>query len=1156
MSDNNPKLSAEFYLGVALFLVYVALALTAPLLVSERRWTTEWLVITELCLLVLLLLGLVFLKVLHAVLLWIASTKAIRYLRAHLQQKHSLGAAANAGQLSLDAKEQCRALREALRAHWGWRWRFRQPWLLLTCNDTAIARLLPGLVTSGWLLTDDGVLLWSGASQSGQPDVAWLKQLYKLRRHRPVDAVIAVTDGEAYLPSQRHGTHPYGMSLARVVKALRWSAPVYMLDVAATNAAGSSNSPVVACELSNHADATAIEVALRSLGGQLAQRGMAQLAHGDRNSYLAKLSQQLDTRSKALIDWSAGLTARQRWAIPIRGIAFAPYPSGTSTQPEMLDSANLPHWRYLSEAARRQPGKRIGWHPMTVCAGFALAAVGLWFAGMLASSWFNSRDVHAAQQAVTEIRSAPDAAARLHALLALQQQIERYEYRTQQHAPLLTRFGLNRDADVLAALWQPYAKASREMLVTPVQQNLEATLVDLGQLQTSTLDDKTSRWALGGRDDLKAYLMLAHPERTEPDFLARRLTQDWSTEARITQGEKQDLAERLFKFYAEHLKANPDWKIEPRPELVAGARQTLLAVIGARSAQETLYRGILNGAGNKYPDLTLPSLTAGTDTRGLLRSTAAVPGVYTRQAYEGYVADAIDAAATRRDVAADWVLTGSQVAGVMATQSADELRAALTEQYFAAYAAHWQDFMNSLQWESAATLPAAIDQLKLLADARQSPAIALMKSLAYQGGAGVQKTSLSDALVSKAKDILGKKDDAPDSAKAAPTGPLDAAFGPVLRLAGHPGQAVQGGNNDLSLQRYLDRITALRLHLQQVSTGADADDRARQMAQAMFRGTSSDLADTQAYAQLVAASLGAEWAGMGEALFVRPVAQATQTIVLPAQASLNDVWQRFIVAEWNRIFAGRYPFANTTNDASLPELAQFLRPQGGTIQTFLASQLAGVLELQGGQWLPAAGARGITFDPEFLKTINILQRIGAHMLVQGDPQYRFELKPIATPGLTDTKLTIDGQKLHYYNQRETWIRMTWPASNLQDPGTLLQWQTEKAGTNKNYEYGGRFALLRMIGHGHIVPIDSATVQITWPAVPDTRGPLEESTDAQSGKAPYEIRFLMRSEAGQGVLELLPLRGLKLPRRVFLVGNGGAAVDVPSPAARNAKRGGV
>ncbi|MDE4916927.1 type VI secretion system protein ImpL [Cupriavidus metallidurans] len=1029
----------------------------------------------------------------------------------------------------------------------------RLPRLLVTGNDAAVSRLLPELEEAGWFDTCDALLLSSKTSNEGQPDTAWLKRLYKLRRRRPVDAVIVVTDGAADLPMPRRGTHPYSIRLARIIEILRYAAPVYVVDVAGMDPTVSSDAPIIVCALPNQADASAIEEALLLLRNQLARRGLDQLTQEDRYPYQARLSQRFDTRSKALAKWTAGLIAGQ---IAVRGIAFAPYPSGTSTKPEMPGSADLPHWRYLSEAARRQPGKRIGWHPMTVCVGFALVAVGLWFAGMLASGWFNSRDVYAAQQAVTEIGSARNPATRLHALLALQQQIERYEYRTQQHAPLLTRFGLNRDADVLAALWQPYVKASRELLVTPVQQNLEATLVDLGQLQTTTLDDKTSQWALSGRDDLKAYLMLAYPERTEADFLAGRLPHDWSTEARITPGEKQALAERLFKFYAQHLKANPDWKIEPRPELVAGARQTLLAVIGARSAQETLYRGILNGAGNKYPDLTLPSLTAGTDARGLLRSAAAVPGVFTRQAYEGYVADAIDAAATRRDVAADWVLTGSQVAAVTATKSADELRAALTEQYFAEYAAHWQDFMNSLQWESAATLPAAIDQLKLLADARQSPAIALMKSLAYQGGAGVQKTSLSDTLVNKAKDILGKKDDAPNSAKAAPAGPLDAAFGPVLRLAGQPGQAGQGGNNDLSLQRYLDRITALRLRLQQVSIGADADDQARQMAQAMFQGKSSDLADTQAYAQLVAASLGAEWAGMGETLFVRPVAQATQAIVLPAQASLNDVWQRFIMAEWNRIFAGRYPFANTTNDASLPELAQFLRPQGGTIQTFLATQLAGVLELQGDQWMPAAGARGITFDPEFLKTINILQRIGAHMLVQGDPQYRFELKPIATPGLTDTKLTIDGQKLHYYNQRETWNRMTWPASNLQDPGTLLQWQTEKAGTNKNYEYGGRFALLRMIGHGHIVPIDSATVQITWPAVPDTRGPLEESTDAQSGKAPYEIRFLMRSEAGQGVLELLPLRGLKLPQRVFLVGKGGAAVDVPSPAARNAKRGGV
>jgi type VI secretion system protein ImpL len=31
------------------------------------------------------------------------------------------------------------------------------------------------------------------------------------------------------------------------------------------------------------------------------------------------------------------------------------------------------------------------------------------------------------------------------------------------------------------------------------------------------------------------------------------------------------------------------------------------------------------------------------------------------------------------------------------------------------------------------------------------------------------------------------------------------------------------------------------------------------------------------------------------------------------------------------------------------------------------------------------------------------------LLAQGEPQYRFDFKPIPTPGITDTVLTIDAQ---------------------------------------------------------------------------------------------------------------------------------------------------
>jgi len=269
---------------------------------------------------------------------------------------------------------------------------------------------------------------------------------------------------------------------------------------------------------------------------------------------------------------------------------------------------------------------------------------------------------------------------------------------------------------------------------------------------------------------------------------------------------------------------------------------------------------------------------------------------------------------------------------------------------------------------------------------------------------------------------------------------------------------------------------------------------------------------------------------------------------------------------WNQSFAGRYPFANTENDASLPELARFLRPQGGLINSFLGSQLAGVLELQGDRWVPvgrafgtAAGGDSLAFDPEFLRAINMLQKIAAHMLVQGEPQYRFDFQPVPTPGLTDTRLTLDGQTLHYYNQRETWHALTWPANPplSQSPGTRLQWQTEQAGTNKNFEYTGRWSLVRLLERAHVEPMDSATLQLTWQARPDAptrptpaEKPHDDAAVTREAMAPapqqltYPIRYLMRTEIGKGPLELLALRGFAMPQRIF----AGRGTGTPARAA--------
>ncbi len=49
-------------------------------------------------------------------------------------------------------------------------------------------------------------------------------------------------------------------------------------------------------------------------------------------------------------------------------------------------------------------------------------------------------------------------------------------------------------------------------------------------------------------------------------------------------------------------------------------------------------------------------------------------------------------------------------------------------------------------------------------------------------------------------------------------------------------------------------------------------------------------------------------------------------------------------------------------------------------------------------------------------------------------------------------------------------------------GHALAWQTETAGTNKRFEFNGRWAFVRMLERAHVEPIDTATYQLTWKAV--------------------------------------------------------------------------
>ncbi|WP_322028899.1 ImcF-related family protein [Paraburkholderia sp. J76] len=593
-------------------------------------------------------------------------------------------------------------LAQRLRLKHGFFWRYRESWLLLVGPARSVAAHIPHLATQDWHVEGDTVLLHCPVTAGGQPDGDWLKQLAKLRWRRPVDGVVLFSDAISDMPSAQRSVLAGRSLLSQIALGLHWSAPVHIVTDSGMTAPSRGADTVVGCSLPRREEEATTLDALTTLGKRLAVSGTKALCENNRNRYFAELSRQLETWAAPLARFAAGLASTHRLPLEVRGTWFVPAEPVHKATPS-YDAPPSPLWQHVGASSRRATGRRIGLHPSTVGAVAVGVFAALWIVGMFLSGTSNTHELLFANQLTQHLSQAQDDRSGLHALLDIQQDIERFEYRASSGAPWYSRFGLNRDKSILAGLWHAYTPASRRLLVSPTQQGLESSLTTVAAMRTDVSDETTSQQALAGHKTLRTYLMLAEPKRADAKAMVPELTWNWITNANLTVGERQDLAHQFFPFFAQHLASHPEWAIQPRTDLVNNTRQVLLALIGTSNSTDTIYHSILDEATGKYGDQSLATLLAGSDARGLFRTGATVPGVYTRQAWDGQIAQAIDEAAQRQNVTADWVLNASATA--QPPQSVDALRKALRDMYFDEYARQWQAFANSIQWVSAPTLP-------------------------------------------------------------------------------------------------------------------------------------------------------------------------------------------------------------------------------------------------------------------------------------------------------------------------------------------------------------------------------------------------------------------------------------------------------------------
>ncbi|MGF6373312.1 type VI secretion system protein ImpL [Paraburkholderia sp. RAU6.4a] len=1086
---------------------------------------------------------------------WAADSRVARAFEQSRQKKQQTARPAD-GQHSFAFSVS--QLRDFLRERHGWCWRYRDRWLLVAGDEPLVRRLVPGLADTGYAITGDTVLLYAKQT-TDKLDAEWLDQIRRLRRRRPADAIVAVTRNRssANTPFDAEGT---AQRLARHARALRWAAPAYVLNVTDFGNEPSGPDEAIGFTWSNgRIRPDEIDASLEGLSGNLADAGVVRLSRDPNDRYPAELSRHISELRTALSDLVVQTGHSRLWRNAVHGLLFAPLFKErelTAPAPDSEDGEPLPPqqrtiWQTVADHSRKIHGRRVGFSLSTMAAWVTTALIGCWIAGTMLSGFTNRSTIQTAAGTITKLSTVQDHAQAALALDSLDKQLDTLEVRQHDGAPWTTRFGLNRDGELLTAAWPGYENAVSRTLVAPIRLKLEERLHQLASLSDAEIASGGNAQVQAAYDTLKTYLMLARPDRAVAAFLTPQLIATAvparPANSQLTSGTWEDLRQHAIAFFASHLgrhgsAGDSSLAIVPDGALVATARQTIIGVRGIQNSTDAIYQQILDDAKPKYPPVSLATLLGDTSSKGLFNTAVTVPGVFTRTAWDERISKAIDDASEQRNVTGDWVLSDVHASA----PSTGSLKAELRQRYFDDYARAWELFLNSLRWQPAPTLSGTVDQLTLLSDPQRSPLVALMNAVVYQAGAGTATQSLSDTLISKAQQLVGADEKDPSKQTQPQLAPLAVAFGPVLRLTGSDLASLASGapantkaatqlaaTGDLSLARYLERVSAMRLKAQQMVDSADTDAMARSAAQSVLQGKTSDIADSRDYAGRLAASLGEQWAGFGD-LFQGPLDQTWQVVVQPAAASLNDIWRTAIVADWNRTFGGRYPFDDSDNDASLPEMARFMRPDSGVITGFVTTQLAGIVERQGDRWVAAQGANhgALTLDPGFLTDLNRLTRVATVLFPSGDAHVRYELRAVPTPGVTDMRFVLSGRELHYFNQKEEWTPFIWPGDSLENL-SHIEWQTEQGGLRSGLDAQGRFGLIRLLEHAKVSPQDSARYLLTW-------------TPDQSQGIP--LRVQLRSEAGAGPLDVLELRHFTLPPRIFVTSTakGGPKLSAVNP----------
>lgn len=633
-----------------------------------------------------------------------------------------------------------------------------------------------------------------------------------------------------------------------------------------------------------------------------------------------------------------------------------------------------------------------------------------------------------------------------------------------------------------------------------------------------------------GYNALKTYLMLKEQARMEGAHLSDQIPKYWrpwlaANRGKASQEELNRLAERVVAFYVSQVAEADLPLIENRADLVGQSRETLRGAFRRLSATERVYNELKARANTQFAPMTVGRMLDNRDL-DLMAGSLALPGAFTREAWEKYLRATFAEASKGEVKGDDWVLASSSLDNLAKDGDVERNRQALENLYRAEYVSEWKKFLQGIAVQDFGSLQNASQALGKLSNPQTSALKTIIARAAFETSwdnpsqlSKSLETAKHSVLERTEKLVLGGGTPSPVSAQSVQYGELGGRFSALSVMSANG----EGGRPPLV--GYLEMLTKLKTKMSVIAANEEPGTPARQLMVATLAGSGSEFSEALSYVDgVLLANASEESKEIIRPLLVRPLIQAYATLIPPVEQDLNRIWQSDVLGHW-RPLSSKYPFAESNHEASLPEISKFLKPGEGVLSRFLDRNLSGLVSKRGDQLVARTWSNlGIGFSPAFLSGVARLSSVGNAVLQEGESA-KFELQALPTPGLSETLIEVDGQQMRYRNGPQPWTAFTWPnASSGQNAqqGARIQVVSFAGAPTSVANFSGRLGFMRLLAQARIGDQSNQTAKLEW---------IFRPAGARAEGEGDVVRFNFRLVSGANPLSLAGLRRLSLPEKI-------------------------